>query len=199
MLEPSVIEALYEASSAGVEIDLIVRGICSLRPGMPGVSERIRVRSIIGRYLEHSRIFCFANGGDEEIYCGSADWMPRNLFERCEVVFPVKDPSLVNRLRNEILAAQLADTVKTRLMRPDGSYGKLTAALEAGEMTPFSSQDFFMSLAEGRASIADIPNQPIPASLLDPVRPQGANHEPPLDTSAQKRVRRPRTVKAAVS
>ncbi len=88
LLEPSVIEALYQASQAGVEIDLIIRGVCTLRPGVHGLSDRIRVRSIVGRFLEHSRIFHFANGGDDEIYLGSADWMPRNLFERCEVVFP---------------------------------------------------------------------------------------------------------------
>ena len=92
LLEPSVIEALYAASQAGVEIDLIVRGLSILRPGVKGLSERIRVRSIVGRFLEHSRIFHFANGGNDEIYLGSADWMPRNLFERCEVVFPVRDP-----------------------------------------------------------------------------------------------------------
>jgi len=196
MLEQSVIEALYEASSAGVEIDLIVRGICSLRPGMPGVSERIRVRSIIGRYLEHSRIFCFANAGEEEIYCGSADWMPRNLFERCEVVFPVKDPALVSRLRNEILAAQLADNVKTRLMRPDGSYGKLNATVKGTELKPFSSQDFFMNLAEGRASVADIPNQPLLPVPLKPAQPQAPREE---SASREKRVRRPRAVKEAAS
>jgi polyphosphate kinase len=92
LLEPSVIEALYQASQAGVEVDLIVRGLSILRPGVKGLSENIRVRSIVGRFLEHSRIFHFANGGNDEIYLGSADWMPRNLFERCEVVFPVRDP-----------------------------------------------------------------------------------------------------------
>ena len=167
MLEPSVIEALYEASNAGVEIDLIVRGICSLRPGLPGVSERIRVRSLVGRYLEHSRIFYFANGGAEEVYCGSADWMPRNLFERCEVVFPVKDPVLRTRLRNEILGAALADTVKTRLLRPDGVYGKISATREGAKLQPFSAQDFFMAVAEGRASVADIPRQSVEPGLLD--------------------------------
>jgi polyphosphate kinase len=82
-----------------VEIDLIVRGICALRPGVRGMSDRIRVRSIVGRFLEHSRIYCFANGGNEEIYSGSADWMPRNLFERCEVIFPIKDAQLRQRVR----------------------------------------------------------------------------------------------------
>ena len=122
LLEQSLVEALYAASQAGVEIDLIVRGICSLRPGVKGMSENIRVRSIVGRFLEHSRIFYFANGGEEEFFCGSADWMPRNLFERCEVLFPVKDAQLCARLQDEILAAYLADTVKTRILEPNGDY-----------------------------------------------------------------------------
>ena len=120
LLEQAVIEALYAASKAGVQIDLIVRGICSLRPGIPGVSDNIRVRSVVGRFLEHSRIFYFANGGEDEVYCGSADWMPRNLFERCEVVFPIRDAQIRNRIRNEILAAYLADTAKSRIETADG-------------------------------------------------------------------------------
>ena len=110
LLEPSIIQALYQASQAGVEIDLIVRGLCILRPGRERLSERIRVRSIVGRFLEHSRIFHFANGGNDEIYLGSADWMPRNLFERCEVVFPVRDPAAIARIHDEILPAYMADT-----------------------------------------------------------------------------------------
>ena len=122
LLEPSVIEALYQASQAGVEVDLIVRGLSILRPGVKGLSENIRVRSIVGRFLEHSRIFHFANGGNNEIYLGSADWMPRNLFERCEVVFPVRDAAAIARIHDEILPAYLADTVKARLQQPDGTY-----------------------------------------------------------------------------
>jgi len=142
MLERATIEALYEASQAGVEIDLIVRGICSLRPGVKGVSERIRVRSIVGRYLEHSRIFSFANGGQPEVYCGSADWMPRNLFERCEVVFPVEDPALSARLREEILGAYLKDNVKARLLQPDGSYIR-----SPKDGPAFSAQDHLMEIS----------------------------------------------------
>src|SRR5208337_1132628 len=130
LLEPSVIEALYQASQAGVEIDLIVRGLCILRPGVKGLSERIRVRSIVGRFLEHSRIFHFANGGDDEVYLGSADWMPRNLFERCEVVFPVRDAAARGRILTEILPAYLADTVKARLLQPDGSYTRASKLLK---------------------------------------------------------------------
>jgi polyphosphate kinase len=155
LLEPSVIEALYQASQHGVEIDLIIRGLSILRPGVPGLSDRIRVRSIVGRFLEHSRIFHFANGGDDEIYVGSADLMPRNLFERCEVIFPVRDPAVLGRIHNEILPAYLADTVKARIQQPDGSYiraGKLMKDAPA-----FSSQDFLMKLAEGKAEIESIP------------------------------------------
>lgn len=164
LLEQAVIEALYEASKAGVQIDLIVRGICSLRPGIPGVSENIRVRSIVGRFLEHSRIFYFENGGDEEIYCGSADWMPRNLFERCEVVFPIRDPQIRNRIKNEILAAFLADNTKARIELPSGDYVRLRAT----DGKPFSAQDFFIALAEGRETVDSIPppaSEPLRASL----------------------------------
>jgi polyphosphate kinase len=142
LLDRRTIEALYAASQAGVEIDLIIRGMCALRPGVKGWSERIRVRSIVGRFLEHSRIFCFANGGKEEIYCGSADWMPRNLVERCEVVFPVTQPDLHKRLREEILGAYLADNTKARLLQTDGEYLR---APKVG--TPFSAQDHLMELA----------------------------------------------------
>jgi polyphosphate kinase len=144
LLDRRTVEALYAASQAGVEIDLIIRGMCSLRPGVKGWSERIRVRSIVGRFLEHSRIFCFANGGKEEVYCGSADWMPRNLVERCEVVFPVTQPDLHKRLRDDILAAYLADNTKARLLQPDGEYVR---APRVG--APFSVQDYLMRVAEG--------------------------------------------------
>lgn len=155
LLEPSVIEALYQASQAGVEIDLIVRGLCILRPGVKGLSERIRVRSIVGRFLEHSRIFQFANGGGTEVYLGSADWMPRNLFERCEVVFPVRDAVALARIRDEILPAYLADTVKARLQQPDGSYVRASKLNKDG--LGFSSQDFLMQLAEGKTGLDAIP------------------------------------------
>ena len=155
LLEPSVIEALYAASQAGVEIDLIVRGLSILRPGVKGLSERIRVRSIVGRFLEHSRIFHFNNGGNDEIYLGSADWMSRNLFERCEVVFPVRDPVALARIHDEILPAYLADTVKARLQQPDGSYQRASKLLN--DAKPFSSQDFLMQLAEGKADLDAIP------------------------------------------
>jgi polyphosphate kinase len=160
LLEPSVIEALYAASQAGVEVDLIIRGICTLRPGVPGLSDRIRVRSIVGRFLEHSRIFHFSNGGDDEVYIGSADWMPRNLFERCEVVFPVRDAAARARIHDEILPALLGDTTKARLQQPDGTYIRAYRAIKDGP--PFSSQDFLMQLAEGKADLAAIPRSSAP-------------------------------------
>src|SRR5687767_6683859 len=118
----NIIEALYEASQAGVKIDLIVRGACMIRPGEPGLSQTVRVRSIVGPFLEHSRIFYFANGGDEEVYIGSADWMARNLDRRVEVVTPVTDPQLQKYLKDTVLAAYLRDNVKARVTNSDGSY-----------------------------------------------------------------------------
>ncbi|HUY80266.1 MAG TPA: polyphosphate kinase 1 [Acidobacteriaceae bacterium] len=155
LLETGIVEALYAASQAGVQIDLIVRGICSLRPGVKGLSDNIRVRSIIGRFLEHSRIFYFNNGGQEEVYCGSADWMPRNLFERCEVIFPVRDPQISARIRNEILAALLADNVKARLLDPSGVYTRTPGSQDG--LPDFSAQDFLIQTAEGKASLENIP------------------------------------------
>lgn len=127
-----IIRALYEASQAGVEIDLIVRGICMLRPGIEGLSENIRVRSIVGPLLEHSRAYYFANGGDEAVYIGSSDWMPRNLDRRVEVVAPVENANLKNYLKNEYLAAYLRDNVKARELMSDGFYKRV--ASEANEM-----------------------------------------------------------------
>ena len=122
LVDEKVIVALYEASVAGVQIDLIIRGMCCLRPGLPGISENIRVISIIGRFLEHSRIYYFGHGGKPLVYLGSADWMPRNFDRRVEVVFPVEDEGLKTRITDEILPAYLSDNVKARLLRSDGTY-----------------------------------------------------------------------------
>jgi polyphosphate kinase len=122
LVEPALIEALYRASQAGVKIDLIVRGICCLRPGFKGVSENITVRSIVDRFLEHSRIYYFENARQSEVFAGSADWMPRNLFRRIEVVFPIEDGNLRERVISEILAVTLADNVKARFLDADGTY-----------------------------------------------------------------------------
>ncbi|OQY30886.1 MAG: polyphosphate kinase 1 [Anaerolineaceae bacterium 4572_5.1] len=125
LVDKPFIKKLYRASQAGVKIDLIVRGICSLRPGVEGLSENIRVISVVGRFLEHSRIFYFHNAGAEEIYLGSADLMPRNLNERVEVVFPVSAPQKIRYIRDQILNAYLSDNSKARLMQPDGTYKRL--------------------------------------------------------------------------
>jgi polyphosphate kinase len=121
LVEPEIIRALYEASIAGVEIDLIVRGMCCLRPGIPGVSDRIRVRSIVGRFLEHSRVYFFGNDGEHELYCASADWMDRNFFRRIEIVFPILDPRLKTRLIAD-LEIYLLDNTQAWTLNPDGSY-----------------------------------------------------------------------------
>lgn len=122
LTDPTMVHLLYEASQAGVVVDLLVRGICCLRPGVPGVSENIRVASVVGRFLEHSRVYCFTNGGAEEIYLGSADLMERNLDRRVEVLFPVLDPLLVEQIREGVLQVYQADNVKARLLQADGSY-----------------------------------------------------------------------------
>jgi polyphosphate kinase len=122
LLEPQVIAALYAASQAGVKIDLIIRGVCALRPGIAGLSEHIRVRSIVGRFLEHSRIFYFRNGGDEQVYLSSADWMDRNFFRRIETGFPILNPKLKKRVIAEGLKPYLRDNVQAWEMHSDGSY-----------------------------------------------------------------------------
>jgi polyphosphate kinase len=172
LLEPSVIEALYTASQAGVDIDLIIRGLSILRPGVKGLSDRIRVRSVVGRFLEHSRIFHFANGGEDEIYLGSADWMPRNLFERCEVVFPVRDAAVKARIHDEILPAYLADTVKARIQQSDGIYVRASKLLKDAPV--FSSQAFLMQLAEGKVDL-----EAIPKPAVDPAQKPATSRKSP--------------------
>ncbi len=133
-----------------MKIDLIVRGICCLRPGVPGVSENIRVISIVGRFLEHSRIFYFGNGGKPKVYLGSADWMPRNLFRRVEVVFPVLDPGLRKRITDVIIPGYLSDCVKARVLGSDGVYTR--AVCPAGK-EPTQAQLTFRNLARKAASL----------------------------------------------
>jgi polyphosphate kinase len=161
LLDKNMVMALYRAAQAGVEIDLIVRGICSLRPGIRGVSSRIHVRSIVGRYLEHSRVFDFANGGEGETWIGSADWMPRNLHDRVEVLVPVRDEMIRERLRHEILDALLQDNRKARLLQRDGTYLH-TRRIRRGRgrlnQDGFNAQEFFMALAEGKQSPDAIPS-----------------------------------------
>ena len=147
LVDPDVIESLYQAAQAGVPITLLVRGVCGLRPDVPGVSERIRVRALIDRFLEHSRVAYFKNGGQDEVFISSADWMPRNFHRRVEVMVPIVDPDIKNRLMNEIIAISRADNVKTWTLRSDGSYARVTAA--PGE-TPIRAQSRFIELARER-------------------------------------------------
>ena len=148
LCDRKIILALYEASCAGVQIDLIVRGICCLVAGKPGVSENIRVRSIVGTFLEHARIFYFYNDGNEEVYMGSADWMPRNLDKRVEIVFPVEDPQIKQEVM-KILQIQLDDNVKAHILQPDGSYEKI----DKRGKTLLCAQDYFCQEATERATI----------------------------------------------
>ncbi|HZY99246.1 MAG TPA: polyphosphate kinase 1 [Candidatus Baltobacteraceae bacterium] len=143
--DPEVIRALYRASQAGVQIDMLVRGMCELRPGVPGVSERIRVRSIVGRFLEHSRIYGFENGGDREVYIASADWMARNLDGRVEIATPVLDPVISETISTQILSVLFADNVKSRELLENGSYKRLMPG--AGEM-PIDAQRVFLTQAQ---------------------------------------------------
>jgi polyphosphate kinase len=125
LVDQEMIEKLYEASCSNVTIDLIVRGICCLRPKIPGLSENIRVISIVGRFLEHSRIYCFENAGDPSVYLSSADWMPRNFFRRIEVAFPIQTPTLRDQIVNDVIPTFLNDRVKARELQPDGIYRRL--------------------------------------------------------------------------
>ena len=146
LVDQEIIEALYRASQAGVKIDLIVRGICCLRPQLEGISENISVRSIVDRFLEHSRVFYFENACQPEVYLGSADWMPRNFFGRIEVVFPILDGNLRERIVSELLAVTLADTAKARTLNQEGTYRRI--AVKGGATR--RSQADFMALAAGK-------------------------------------------------
>ncbi len=150
LCDPVIIKALYEASNAGVKIELIIRGICCLKTGIKDLSENITVRSIVGNFLEHSRIFYFYNNGFEDVYMGSADWMPRNLDKRVEITFPVEDEDLKKKVM-EILHIQLADTLKAHIMQPDGSYEKQ----DLRGRDKLEAQDFFCKQAMNTASEED--------------------------------------------
>jgi polyphosphate kinase len=179
ILEPAIVQALYRASQAGVRIDLICRGICSLRPNVPGVSENIRVISIVDRFLEHSRIYYFGNDGDPEVYIGSADWMDRNLSRRVEVVFPIEPPELKQRLIREILATSMADNSKARLLLPDGSYERFTPV---DPQMRVRSQERFLEIAAQNALRPLADSQPPPIPFVDP-RPSGARRHRKRQTS----------------
>jgi len=147
LVDADIIQALYLASQAGVKIDLVVRGICCLVPGIKGLSDNISVRSIVDRFLEHSRIFYFENACQPEIFVGSADWMPRNFFRRIEILFPIDDGNLRERIASEVLAVTLADNAKARFLQPDGAYKQLPVRKSS---VARRSQVEFCSLALGR-------------------------------------------------
>jgi polyphosphate kinase len=165
LVDPDVIRALYAASCAGVHIDLLVRGICCLQPGVAGQSANIRVVSIVDRFLEHARIFYFQAGGKREVYLSSADWMPRNFVRRVEVMFPIDDETLRARILNEILATQLADNVKARQLCPDGTHQRVTPAKDVPLVR---SQEHFVKLAS-RSALA----VPAPRPQLQPPATDG--------------------------
>lgn len=172
LLDKGIIEALYRASRAGVHIELIVRGACALRPGIRDISSNIRVRSVVGRFLEHSRIFVFGNGGNCEVYLGSADWMPRNLYERVEVIFQLRNRALCQKVCSEILLPYFADTEKARFLFANGQY---VSAHQIGLGAPtngtrFNVQDFFMDAASENT------DRSLPESLIDKLR-----HSPVYD------------------
>jgi polyphosphate kinase len=178
LADREAIEALYRASAAGVKIDLIVRGICCLRPGLKGVSENITVRSIVDRFLEHSRIYYFENACQPQVFISSADWMPRNFFRRIELAIPVEDGVLRERLISEVLAITLADTAKARFLQPDGSYRRPAAA--AGDK-PIRSQARFLALS---AAEEDAPRKPVDGKAR---YPQVRLASPPLASPKGKK------------
>jgi polyphosphate kinase len=162
LVDARMIRLLYEASQAGLRIDLLVRGMCCLRPGVPGVSENIQVTSIVGRFLEHSRIYYFRNGGDEQIYLGSADLMPRNLDRRVEALFPVESDRLKTRIKREILDIYLRDNVKARRMLPTGAYVRVRPAKGARAV---NAQEELISRTTPGAALKRKPLEPAESEL----------------------------------
>jgi polyphosphate kinase len=164
--DEAMIAVLVRAARAGVRVDLLVRGACALRPGVPGATENVRITSVVGRFLEHSRVYWFRNAGAEEVYVGSADLMHRNLSRRVEVLFPVSDPALVRHLRDDVLEAYLRDNVRSRRMRADATYERLSPA--PGE-PPVDAQALLLALHGGRRAEQGAEPRPAP-----PPAPKGS-------------------------
>ena len=189
LLDEKIIQALYRASQAGVQIELIVRGACALRPGVRGVSSRIRVRSVVGRFLEHSRVFAFGNGGNTEVYLGSADWMQRNINERVEVMFRLKDPVLCSQVFTQVISPYLADTEKTRVLTPNGNYVR---SRKAGEILAsrngfrFNAQEFLIGLSEAHAGIQAFPPLPRFVKLPPPRKIDGKSTRAPAHAETSR-------------
>src|ERR1700686_5118876 len=171
LLEPAVVQALYRASQAGVKVDLVCRGICALRPGLPGISDNIRVVSIVDRFLEHSRIFYFHNGGDAQVYIGSADWMDRNLSRRVEVAFPIEHTELKNRLGQKILAIGLADNTKASELLPDGTSRRVQ---RGADQPAVRSQERFLEIAAQNAQRRSVEISPPPPVIAVPAKTRGS-------------------------
>ena len=155
LVDAEVIQALYRASQAGVKIEAVIRGLCCLRPGIKGVSENINIISIVGRFLEHSRIYYFGNNGRSEMYVGSADIMSRNLDRRVEILFPIENPRLRDNLLDQLLRIQLQDTEQAHVLQSDGNYTPISSTVEEGEEV-FNSQKWFMA---SRQSLTSSPEQ----------------------------------------
>ncbi len=179
LIDDKTIQALYRASEAGVRIELIVRGGCALRPGVRGLSSRIRVRSVIGRFLEHSRIFVFGNAGKAEVYLGSADWMHRNIYERVEVMFQLKNPQLCGQILREVIAPYLADTEKTRILLPDGNYVRprdARAFSHSHNGFRFNAQEFLVQFVQGVEKLSPMPPLPAFCRSIEP-EPKAATRD----------------------
>src|SRR5438477_246667 len=162
LADRDVVKALYRASNAGVQVDLLIRGICCLRPSVPGLSERIRVTSVVDRFLEHARVWYFHGRGEKKLYLASGDWMQRNFVRRVDVAFPIEAPELKERILSEILGTMVADTAKARVLRPDGTYERIQPAAGGA---PVRSQEQFMALAR-RAAFSDASRSPTVEPLL---------------------------------
>jgi polyphosphate kinase len=184
LVDRQTIEALYRASQAGVPIDLMIRGICCLRPGLPGISENIHVYSVVDRFLEHSRILVFGEGTKEQVFLSSADWMPRNFERRVEVMFPVESEPLRRRIVEEIIPTYLSDDCRMRMLRADGTYMRVATS----EEMPRRSQSELLRLAAVRAEAAEADESA--ALSFDALSEAGTNGEPQRAASRRKKKRR---------